>query len=48
MDYKENVIRGNLLICGKRTFCSLALAGHLQTFEELRVSIEDVIEAKTK
>jgi hypothetical protein len=48
MDYKENVIRGNILICGKRTFYSFALAGPLQPFEELRVSIEDVIEAKTK
>jgi hypothetical protein len=42
--YEENVNQGNLLTFDTRTFYSFALAGSLESFEELKVLVEEAVE----
>jgi hypothetical protein len=46
INYEENVNRGNLLTFDTKAFYNSALAGNVQSFEELKILLEEAIEER--
>ncbi len=46
INYEENVNRGNLLTFDTKAFYNSALAGNVQSFEELKILLEEAVEER--